>query len=369
MAKEKFTKEQLVEKSDAFVRHQTYLARYGTGLAKEMVLLFDDKELWKLIKEGGKKAEIDKKISTIINAQRKATATKLWKAMKELAKIELDWLSSLFTLTIKGKVPADKIIEEAANYPLVATNNNVASMLESSIDRFQDQTQNVSMMLNAELVTPMEGSAAFMASFAHLKTMIDMCVRTMAFSVASQAREMAYQANKDIIRGVIMTAVLDGRTTNYCKAIDGKIYKTGEGPRPPFHPRCRTIAMAVMVYDTDEEAMERLKYRTRVGPGEEYKPGDNTASSTRDNISKGVVDVKTSDKKQQSSGSYAAFLKSQVHTSAGKEFIRDTLGVTRGNWFIKKAKEGGNVEKILKNAVELELNSITDKELRSRKYK
>lgn len=81
--------------------------------------------------------------------------------------------------------------------------------------------------------------------------------------------------------------------------------------------------------------------------------------------------INESDKKLKSSSSYGYFLKSQVQSSVGKEFIRDSLGVARGNLFIKKIEkgEGENAQKLLKSIVEMELNSIDLDGLRRRKTK
>ena len=65
-------------------------------------------------------------------------------------------------------------------------------------------------------------------------------VRTSISAVANHAAEDLYAANADIIQGVQMVATLDGRTTPYCRAIDGKVFGINEGPRPPFHWGCRT---------------------------------------------------------------------------------------------------------------------------------
>lgn len=64
--------------------------------------------------------------------------------------------------------------------------------------------------------------------------------RTAIQHVAGQARDQFAKQNSDILRGVQIIATLDGRTTAYCRAADGTEYALDEGPRPPFHIRCRT---------------------------------------------------------------------------------------------------------------------------------
>ena len=52
-------------------------------------------------------------------------------------------------------------------------------------------------------------------------------VRSATQSVAQRAKETAYEANADIIKGVMWTATLDGRTTVGCAARDKLLYKVG----------------------------------------------------------------------------------------------------------------------------------------------
>lgn len=76
---------------------------------------------------------------------------------------------------------------------------------------------------------------------------------------ANAARELMHQANDDVIAGLRVNATLDGRTSPVCRARDGKVVMFGDRPvpegmkklvpaeaRPPFHPRCRTLMVAIL---------------------------------------------------------------------------------------------------------------------------
>jgi SPP1 gp7 family putative phage head morphogenesis protein len=70
-------------------------------------------------------------------------------------------------------------------------------------------------------------------------------VRTSVNQVSTQTKEASYAANDDVIKGVQIVATLDGRTTQICMGLDGKVFPIGEGPRPPFHFNCRTTTAPV----------------------------------------------------------------------------------------------------------------------------
>lgn len=71
-------------------------------------------------------------------------------------------------------------------------------------------------------------------------------VRTAVNHVSTAARSETARANDDIVKGEQIIATLDSRTTMICISQDGVVYAVGKGPRPPFHPRCRTTTGFVL---------------------------------------------------------------------------------------------------------------------------
>lgn len=67
----------------------------------------------------------------------------------------------------------------------------------------------------------------------------EMIARTAAEHVSARSRETVYEENSDIVKGVMWVATLDGGTCPRCAALDGEVFKVGEGPRPPLHWGCR----------------------------------------------------------------------------------------------------------------------------------
>lgn len=75
---------------------------------------------------------------------------------------------------------------------------------------------------------------------------VDAMVRTAVNHVSTQARELFYERNDDLVEKVRWVSTLDLRTTAICRGRDGKIYPVGEGPRPPAHIRCRSTTAPVV---------------------------------------------------------------------------------------------------------------------------
>lgn len=71
-------------------------------------------------------------------------------------------------------------------------------------------------------------------------------VRTAVNHVSTAARLETFAQNESLISGERIVATLDGRTTPYCRRIDGEVFPVGVGPRPPFHWNCRSTVSPVV---------------------------------------------------------------------------------------------------------------------------
>jgi SPP1 gp7 family putative phage head morphogenesis protein len=71
-------------------------------------------------------------------------------------------------------------------------------------------------------------------------------VRTAVQHIANGARDTFFNDNKDLFTAEQYVATLDSRTTPICRALDGKIFEVGTGPRPPLHFNCRSVRIAAI---------------------------------------------------------------------------------------------------------------------------
>ena len=71
-------------------------------------------------------------------------------------------------------------------------------------------------------------------------------VRTSINQVANAAAMQTYEANPDITSRYRYVATLDSRTSAICRALDGREFPYGRGPKPPQHFGCRSTIVAVI---------------------------------------------------------------------------------------------------------------------------
>lgn len=75
---------------------------------------------------------------------------------------------------------------------------------------------------------------------------IDTVVQTISTHTVTQARELLYEVNPDLVREERWVSTLDNRTSDICQALDGRVFPVGQGIMPPAHPNCRSARMPIV---------------------------------------------------------------------------------------------------------------------------
>lgn len=74
-------------------------------------------------------------------------------------------------------------------------------------------------------------------------------VRTSINQVANTASQQVYEANQNITKKYRYVSTLDTRTSAICRALDGREFEYGKGPKPPQHFNCRSTTVPVINYE------------------------------------------------------------------------------------------------------------------------
>jgi SPP1 gp7 family putative phage head morphogenesis protein len=90
-------------------------------------------------------------------------------------------------------------------------------------------------------------------------------VHTASSDVLTRSRDLLYEQNRDIIDKWLFVATLDSRTTAICRALDGKTFPIGKGPKPPRHIRCRSTTAPVTKSWDELFPSGGIDGRTKVG--------------------------------------------------------------------------------------------------------
>lgn len=165
-------------------------------------------------------------------------------------------------------------------------------------------------------------------------------IRTAVQHVANDARDGFFDLNKDLFTEEQFVATLDSRTTPICRALDGKKFKVGDGPRPPLHFNCRSLRVAAingtLLGDRPAKPVaERLLVR-------EYAKkeglGDISSRANLPHGSKGAYDDWARGRIRAMTGPVPASQTYQTWlTGQSKAFQDEVLGETKGKLF----RDGG----------------------------
>lgn len=307
------TPEQLISQT---ARHAVYLEGRKTAAANEIVELLQDVEerilgrLSRVDVTEFTRARSEKLLAAIRGIMEDAYTGDIEQAWRnqiiELGDYEAGFeqrsLSSV-TVNYEYALPTAAQIEAAAfAVPLSVQGPDKGKLLEPFYrDWTNKQIDRVNGAIRAGIVQG-DTTAQIVAGLRDIELPInrrDMAtlVRTGLAHASTQARNAVFDANKDIVKGVRMIAVLDSRTSTFCRSIDQQVYPVDKGPRPPFHPGCRTTTVAELderFAILDQDATRRA----RDADGLEYVDADL---------------------------SYYGWLKTQP-----KEFVDSVLGPTRG---------------------------------------
>lgn len=279
------------EYQDAALRHQIGVRRYTAGEIKKILKLLEkaDAELAKILRKhlaklAGKPLDLSsdrfralaKDIKAARDGMIKELRATVRKELKEFSKVEADFEDRL----LKAAVPVEITFATVAVdtlYALVTTQPfaggaNAARTLEQWFDSLRQVDQRriidaVQLGLSqGETVDQLARRVVGTKKLGYKDGILAMTrrdaeavVRTAANHVSNAAREQVWLANADIVAALKWTSVLDGRTSAVCRGRDGALTPIGDNPlprgakkldppgaRPPAHPNCRSIMVAVL---------------------------------------------------------------------------------------------------------------------------
>lgn len=202
------------------------------------------------------------RIEKIITANSEELSSQIEMALGEFAEYEGDFqakgLSSILGETLV--VPTAEVVISVATQRPMQFNNGAMTMA----DWFDDITTKQKQMISNELklgyangvtlndmVQRIVGTKAnnFTDGIANIgRRDAETLTRTAYNNFASVARHQVYGSVSDVIKGYRIIATLDIHTSVTCRDLDQNEYyydEEGEKPKPPFHPRCRTVDVPI----------------------------------------------------------------------------------------------------------------------------
>lgn len=284
----------------ASLRHQVSLRRYANGEVKKVLRLLEksDKELTeklrkRLAQHVGKPLDLkSKRLQELIKNIRetRAAAIKVIEEqskenLRELAKIEakveVEMMVNILPVSVSLASPAvETLIAATLQQPFAGGANSARTLKQwfSSLQQTDQQRIIEAIQLGLsqgesidDIVKRVVGTKSKKFSdgiLAITRRNAEAVVRTATNHVSNAARNEVWKANEDIVFALKWTSTLDGRTSAICRARDGALTPVGNNvlpktakrldpasARPPAHPNCRSVMVAVFSEDGVADAI------------------------------------------------------------------------------------------------------------------
>ena len=245
----------------ATVRHSIYLERYKARIVKDVLALVRDVE--DSITAAAIKADIERltrrdleqllaNIKRRIDDGYKPVAELIDREVQGLAGYEAQWQLDMFRATVPVDLswtsPADAQIYAAAvarPFNGMLLQEWFQGLPDGQFSRIRQAIRQgyVEGRPTAQIVRDIVGTRSTKGVADVSRRAAETATRTALAHTANVARNEVFKANRSLLKGVEWVSTLDGRTSMFCRAMDGKLLPLDSGPRPPAHPNCRSAVI------------------------------------------------------------------------------------------------------------------------------
>jgi len=212
------------------------------------------------------------------------------KYLRELSDYETQFQTDLLddstTEDFTPKKPTNKSTkQEVQNTPMMIGPNGGAVAITGLVNGFaKSETDKVTSLIQtgyyqgrstSDITASITGTRAnrfqdgVMAATKRNATSIS---KTSTTHVSTSAKDNVYRDNERAVKGYILTAVLDSRTSKICRGLDDTRVSFDDTyqPKPPFHVNCRTTTRPWLREDLD--AVKKAERQTIGADGKEFEP-------------------------------------------------------------------------------------------------
>jgi len=246
------------------IKHQIYVQRYAGGQVKELLSYLEDaqdeivKQL-KTVKSLAQTRSLNRKLAAITNLQQEALnrfRNNLRSSAGDFAEYEAEFavktmnVAATASITLPASEQLRALVTQRPMQLAIGSGGVQTITINQAATQFAaDKAGEMRRIIQTGIV---EGSTVqsltrdIVSVTNRHKRQAESLVRTSVNHISSEARSAVNRANDDILKGEEWVAVLDGRTTIGCAALDGKILGFDEPPFTPRHWGCRSLRVPAL---------------------------------------------------------------------------------------------------------------------------
>lgn len=201
--------------------------------------------------------EIQKEINNILSVVNKDLMGEISNDAIKIAKYESEF-QKLLIIKLTNNEVRPKIISNELVENIVFNRFTEGELFDKTFNRMNnDFRTQIERSIRISVIngeTGIEAANRIKNSYNMKRAQLDSLTRTLIQNAVNQADEETYKTS-ELIKKIRYNAILDSRTTDICRDLNGKIFNVGEGPRPPQHFNCRSFT--TVVFDEDEKLVPK----------------------------------------------------------------------------------------------------------------
>lgn len=187
--------------------------------------------------------EVEEVAAKGADAVRRLTTERL----ADLVRNEFDWWTELSERRSRAGIPQEAV-DRALQRPWLGDSTErwfQKALAAPSADNARRviQTGLQQGWTETDIVRSLRGTPQQPGALDQPRRMVEMVVRTASTAASANGRQEVFKTVG--VKQWRFVATLDERTSIQCASADGKVYPVGEGPAPPLHPNCRSVASPV----------------------------------------------------------------------------------------------------------------------------
>lgn len=259
---------------DAEVSHAVGLQRYSNGVVRRIIALLNRSDSDIVAKltvalerapESFNAARLEKLLESVRNLNGQVyerIGTQLERELRDLVAYEASFQQRIFTGTLPAQVVAsvgvasvnvEQVAAAALSRPFqgVLLREAIKGLSDDRAAAIRNAVRMgvVEQETTQQIVRRIRGTKALGYKDGLMEVSrrnAEAIVRTAVTHTQNYAKQKFYEANSDLVDKWEFKATLDSRTTLTCASLDGKTYPIGQGPQPPRHWNCRSVAVPVV---------------------------------------------------------------------------------------------------------------------------
>ena len=159
--------------------------------------------------------------------------------------------------------PTKKIVKDAFKIIMPDSNKSINDLIKRTKGVNTTSIHNLTLRALDEGWTQKRLKDELTISSTAIKRNVEMIARTSVNAVSNHTKTILYAKN-DIVDRVLFSATLDGRTTDVCMNLDGKVFKKEDSPVLPLHPNERSHLLPILKGEDPEQVVKDLLPRPAV---------------------------------------------------------------------------------------------------------